>query len=292
MSSIAKLTIFWIFFFLVLFLTLTPLAAQVMDLEKWAQAGMPESIRQKMVIQSLSHRARPPLTGEFLLEMVRYGGENLTLSYLNLDSATAQQAQAPLSPEVVSRLMSSGAPRADLEMIINAANRGAERAPEAPVVTPVGLRPVTEEIVEKLGPETVNPTSVVAPSAPQIPHAPPTVSPAPTSVDLRKVPQTLAPGVPADPSRPMPPDPSPYQIRRPQGNQGVFMGVQEVVKPDGHVYQVNSNGRRGLMGYEVLSRPSGHKVYRYHSGRTDRTSETNMEGDARDWVDSDGMDID
>jgi hypothetical protein len=49
------------------------------------------------------------------------------------------------------------------------------------------------------------------------------------------------------------------------------MGVEEVVKPDGHVYEVNSNGRKDRAGFEVLSRPSGHKVYRYFSGRTDKT---------------------
>jgi hypothetical protein len=49
------------------------------------------------------------------------------------------------------------------------------------------------------------------------------------------------------------------------------MGVTEEVKPDGHVYEVNSNGQRQSQGFEVLSRESGHKVHRYFSGQTDRT---------------------
>ncbi|MDR1608136.1 MAG: hypothetical protein LBT38_06980 [Deltaproteobacteria bacterium] len=260
LTFLASLLIFSLF-------SQAPLLAEVMDLNKWAKAGLPESIRQKMVIQSLSHRARPPLSGDFLLEMVRYGGENLALSYINMDSATAQEPQAPLTPEVVKRLMGSGVPRADLEMVINAAQKsGSDQSATlvAPIVAPVPeeLRPVVEEEVKPY-----KPAPVVAPARPE----PPKAEPLPTPSQLRKIPQTLVPGQPADPSRPLPPNPSPYHIREPKGSNGVFLGVQEVKKPDGHVYQVNSNGRQGLQGYEVLSRPSGHKVYRHHSGRTDQT---------------------
>ncbi|MDR0547899.1 MAG: hypothetical protein LBI10_00575 [Deltaproteobacteria bacterium] len=264
------------FLFSLVFISSASLAApeEVLDLEKWAKAGLPAAVRERMVIQSLSQRARPPLSGDFLLAIVRYGGEGLALRYMSLDSATENQKEAPLSPEVVSRLMSLGAPRADLERIIELAANQTD--PSGPVPTPVALRPVTEITVENLDPvqtEIAGPQKSPSVQKPLAPEPPPSFKAAtsPTREELRRVPQTLVPGQPADPARPMPPAPGPYQIRKPQGSRGVFMGVQEEVKPDGHVYRINTNGRKEFLGAEVISRPSGHKIHRYFSGRTDQT---------------------
>ncbi|MDR1086207.1 MAG: hypothetical protein LBP22_15460 [Deltaproteobacteria bacterium] len=247
-------------------------AEEVMDLEIWAQVGMPESLRQKMVIQSLSHRARPALSGDFILKMVRYGGENLALSYVQLDNDTAMENQAPISPQVMERLMDSGVPRSDIEKIIQAAQSGgALNSQPAAAVVPESLARKAEITQEDLEPiETVPPEAPAAPRAPKI-YPAPKFAEEPSKASMRKVPQILYPGVPADPARPMPPQPGPYEIRKPRGSEGLYMGVTEAVKPDGHVYQVNSNGRRESQGFEVLSRPSGHKVHRFFSGRTDQT---------------------
>jgi hypothetical protein len=261
-----------LFFVLGLSVSLAQGAEEVMDLEKWAQVGMPESLRQKMVIQSLSHRARPALSGDFILKIVRYGGENLALNYLQLDNDTATENQAPISPQVMERLIDSGVPRSDIDKIIQAAQSGGalSHQPEA-VAVPESLAKKAEMTQEDLEPiETVSPEAPVAPRAPQI-YPSPKIVEEPNKASLRKVPQVLYPGVPADPARPMPPQPGPYEIRKPRGSEGLYMGVTEAVKPDGHVYQVNSNGRRESQGFEVLSRPSGHKVHRYFSGRTDQT---------------------
>ncbi|MDR0620649.1 MAG: hypothetical protein LBJ61_02035 [Deltaproteobacteria bacterium] len=87
--------------------------------------------------------------------------------------------------------------------------------------------------------------------------------------DLRKIPQTLAPGQKADPARPLPEAPGPYWTRTPKGH-GTFLGVTEEVKADGHRYEVNRNARGDRLGQEVLSRPSGHKVVRYYSQSPER----------------------
>jgi hypothetical protein len=272
--------VFLAFFAFAGFMAASQLAAQVLDLEKLAKSGLPESVRERMVVQSLSQRARPPLEGEFLLEMVRYGGEGLALKYMSLDSATANEAEAPLSPAVMSRLMKSGTPRADLEKIVEIAG-GVAEVDSKPVPVPPALVKVSEVTVTDLPPvknqaQAENPlveSPVASPKSPKTPeYVPaPVINRPPTREELRKIPQTLIPGVPADPARPMPPSPGPYQIRRPEGSRGVYMGVQEEVKPDGHVYQTNLNGRKEYLGSEVLSRPSGHKIHRYYSGKTDRT---------------------
>ncbi|MDR1487383.1 MAG: hypothetical protein LBT62_05255 [Deltaproteobacteria bacterium] len=88
-------------------------------------------------------------------------------------------------------------------------------------------------------------------------------------IDKRKTPQVLYPGQQADPARPMPENPGPYWTREPQANHTFFMGVVDEVKADGHRYEVHTNGKRGVMGQETLTRGSGHKVYRYFSGDTE-----------------------
>ncbi|MDR1546342.1 MAG: hypothetical protein LBU12_06455 [Deltaproteobacteria bacterium] len=105
------------------------------------------------------------------------------------------------------------------------------------------------------------PALVAAPLAPVKP---------PTAAELRKVPQTLAPGQSADPSRPLPAAPGPYYTREPRSQGGLWMGVRDEIKPDGHRVETHANGRQGLQGQEVLSRASGRKVYRHFSGRTER----------------------
>jgi hypothetical protein len=80
--------------------------------------------------------------------------------------------------------------------------------------------------------------------------------------------QDLRPGQAADPAKRLPPPPLPYDIRR-QRTDGPWMGVTERELADGHLVEVHVNGSAQILGQEVISRPTGHKVYRYYSGRPD-----------------------
>jgi hypothetical protein len=83
--------------------------------------------------------------------------------------------------------------------------------------------------------------------------------------------QDLRPGQAADPASPLPPPPVPYDIRR-QRTDGPWLGVTERELADGHLVEVHVSGSAQVMGQEVISRPTGHKVYRYYSGRPDAPS--------------------
>jgi hypothetical protein len=80
--------------------------------------------------------------------------------------------------------------------------------------------------------------------------------------------QDLRPGQAADPGSPLPPPPVPFDIRR-QRTDGPWMGVTERELADGHLVEVHVNGSARVLGQEVISRPTGHKVNRYYSGRPD-----------------------
>jgi hypothetical protein len=47
------------------------------------------------------------------------------------------------------------------------------------------------------------------------------------------------------------------------------MGVTERELADGHLVEVHLNGSAQVLGQEVISRPTGHKINRYYSGRPD-----------------------
>ena len=80
--------------------------------------------------------------------------------------------------------------------------------------------------------------------------------------------QDLRPGQSADPALRLPPPPVPYDIRR-QRTDGPWLGVTERELADGHLVEVNLSGSAQFLGQEVISRPTGHKVYRYFTGRPD-----------------------
>ncbi|MDR2726340.1 MAG: hypothetical protein LBC90_09860 [Candidatus Adiutrix sp.] len=78
--------------------------------------------------------------------------------------------------------------------------------------------------------------------------------------------QDLRPGQAADPALRLPPPPAPYDIRR-QRTDGSWLGVTERELADGHLVEVHVSGSAQDLGQEVISRPTGHKVYRYYSGQ-------------------------
>jgi len=80
--------------------------------------------------------------------------------------------------------------------------------------------------------------------------------------------QNLRPGQAADPASPLPPPPVPYDIRR-QRTDGPWLGVTERELADEHLVEVHVSGSAQVLGQEVISRPTGHKVYRYYIGRPD-----------------------
>ena len=78
--------------------------------------------------------------------------------------------------------------------------------------------------------------------------------------------QDLRPGQAADPALRLPPPPVPYDIRR-QRTDGPWLGVTERELADGHLVEIHVSGSAQVLGQEVISRPTGHKVHRYYTGR-------------------------
>jgi hypothetical protein len=144
-----------------------------------------------------------------------------------------------------------------------------------PVIVPKS--PKSPEMVKTLSP---NQAELKRVDNPALPVSESTGKAAP--VNIRKVPQVLAPGQQADPARPMPVAPTPYSVREPGENE-FWMGVREETKPDGHRVEVNTNGQKMFLGDEVLSRPSGRKVHRYYSGSTERLAPEAAKGQENSW---------
>ena|GEM_PF-3139561 len=97
------------------------------------------------------------------------------------------------------------------------------------------------------------------------------IDPTPPPAPVARIPsayQDLRPGQPADPALPLPPPPVPFDIRR-QRTDGPWLGVTERELADGRLVEVHVSGSAQFMGQEVISRPTGHKVYRYYIGQPD-----------------------
>ncbi|MDR1110608.1 MAG: hypothetical protein LBP92_07935 [Deltaproteobacteria bacterium] len=252
----------------------TARGSEPLDLAELGRRGLGERSREIIVAQALSHRARPPLEIGFVLEMASYGGDDLAQAYLEMDAATSQEAASPLPPESMRNLMAAGLAPADLRSFADSSNpalNGQDEeqapAPAVPVVTSLREGPNAERPLER--PSAPEAPGSVAPRAADRP----TVVAAARPLDLRSVPQTLAPGQKADPARPLPEAPGPFWTRAPRGDGQAFMGVTEQVKADGHRFEVNTNARGGRLGQEVLGRPSGHKVNRSYSVRPEPAGE-------------------
>lgn len=275
------------------------LAVQPLDLAELGRRGISQKSRDIIVTQALTVRARPPLEIGVVIEMAAYGGDDLARAYLEMDAATNQSPVSPLPPQSVRNLMTAGISSAEIKDLIKSAAEESAASNPAPAVA-LAPGPIVNETVETVayrpavspeppkGPSEPsfaeediappqplqNPYAAVkeaiipsAPAAPGIPAVrPPAAAKAPpTPAELRKIPQTLAPGQSADPARPLPVAPGPYWTREPEPGKH-FMGVTDEVKDDGHRYEVHANAREGLMGQEVLSRASGHKVVRHYNG--------------------------
>jgi hypothetical protein len=259
-------------------------AADPLDLAELGRRGLSQRSRDVIVTQALSPRARPPLEIGLVLDLAAYGGDDLAKAYLEMDAATNQMAVSPLPPESVRNLMAASMPAADIIALVESAapSDGAEAAAvpgfaaaaaaltvtagvnaDRPIEAPAAPEPPAPATLAKAAADAA---PAAAPEAPEAPLAPPAERP--RANDLRRVPQVLSPGQPADPARPMPEAPGPYWTRTPRPD-GFFMGVHDEVKADGHRYEVHANGRTAGMGQQVLSRASGHKVVRHHNGRTE-----------------------
>ncbi|MDR2443536.1 MAG: hypothetical protein LBE31_08465 [Deltaproteobacteria bacterium] len=296
---IKSLKILTVLAMLAFFGTSSLLAAEPLNLAELTSKGLSERSRDIIVTQALSHRARPPLEIGFVLEMAAYGGDELARTYLEMDADTSQIPNSPLPPESMRNLMASGldpkeikdlilsietteAPNAALAIpaattaaatyvTLNDAPPVAPKAPEAPATPPAAAtpNPTVGQGDEWLRDDYAQSAALYAPQSPQAPQAPAQ----PSKADLRHIPQVLAPGQSADPSRPLPVAPGPYWTRTRQTEDGFFMGVTDEIKVDGHRYEVHTNSKGGVMGQEVLSRASGHKVVRHYNGRTESKPE-------------------
>jgi hypothetical protein len=269
------------------------LAVQPLDLAELGRRGLGQKSRDIIVTQALTVRARPPLEIGVVLEMAAYGGDELARSYLEMDAKTNQMAESPLPPRSVRNLIAAGIPAEEIKAMIESAagsdsSQAEKPAPiasspavaetlsvaasdqpaEAPQAPYEPYRPsfTVEDIAPAPAPAPASPFASVKEAIAPAPPAPPAVPQPPSPADLRKVPQSLAPGQSADPARPLPEPPGPYWTRMPEPGKR-FMGVTDVVKADGHRYEVHTNARTGYLGQEVLSRASGHKVIRHFNSR-------------------------
>ncbi|MGL4208071.1 MAG: hypothetical protein ACRCTY_01655, partial [Candidatus Adiutrix sp.] len=202
--------------------------------------------------------------------------------YLNLDKETAHLPRFGFSPEIIDNLLTSDVGPQILTQVLNAQTTAAaaDRAnlknspspqPQASLgpasgttqSSPLGLPPLglpldlpIDTAAASLPPADLSPSPELLPASPPAPKRPQATY------------QELRPGQAADPASKLPPPPSTYDIRR-QKTEGAFMGVTERELPDGHLVEVHVSGRAAMVGQEVISRPSGHKIYRSFSGQPD-----------------------
>lgn len=148
----------------------------------------------------------------------------------------------------------------------------AASAPVAPAVrAPQSIAPALPQSSAPSTPQSLAPAAPQS-SVPTLPQSAPPVAPqvaAPTVQALNPPQprfQDLRPGQAADPASKVPPPLDTYELRRPADEP--WMGVTERELADGHRVEVNRMGDPGAVGQEVITRPSGRRVYRYHSGNT------------------------
>ncbi len=258
-------------------------AQEPVDLTTLTQAGLSPDTAGRFLAQNLDPtRQAAPVDAKLLARLGQYGGDGLASAYLDLDKATLNRPYRDFSPEVVEQLMNTNMEAGELQALLGSeAARVATRG-EAPAVSAPGpavaARPAASGSLmpPPLPPEA--PPVVAAPAAPPAPAPRDIASPVPARPRMAAVSpparvqpgyQALRPGQSADPSLPMPPPPYTYDIRRQQFD-GPWMGVTERELPDGHVVEANTVGYASQVGQEVLSRPTGHEVYRYYAGNPDR----------------------
>ncbi|MDR2339789.1 MAG: hypothetical protein LBF40_06630, partial [Deltaproteobacteria bacterium] len=81
-------------------------SSDVLDISELLSLGVKESTVEDIITVSLMPRARPPLQAGFIKRLAEYGGDELTASYLRLDSMSAGDPEAPISQETIKKLMS------------------------------------------------------------------------------------------------------------------------------------------------------------------------------------------
>lgn len=265
-------------------------AGDPVDLEEMQKAGLSSEAIGRFLAQNLAtSRVVPPMEAKLLTELATYGGDSLAQAYLDLDKRTAHLASRDFSPEVVEQLIKNKVPPQELAALLKA-EPGAPAPMEA---SPAAAKPATPpQANSSPGVPPLPPTAaavaeaqvIAAPASPGQPSeaAPDESKPAAPARQARRAPeepgfQQLRPGQAADPGSPLPLPYSTYDIQndrrdgqvRPQTRSNQWMGVEERELPDGHVVEKNTIGDTSVMGQEVYSRPSGHKVYRYFSGHPD-----------------------
>ncbi len=244
------------------------------DLMDMQEAGMSNESIGRYLAQNLgAGRLAPPIDADLLMRLARYGGDSLSMAYLDLDRATAGRADRVYSPEVVDQLMKDGLAPAELQktLLDEATREAAAGSSESAAVLPLPAPAVSSN---RPGPPRI--AQVVPPEAPRI-SAPGVDRPQAPARGQRY--QDLRPGQAADPASRLPVPYSTYDIRnqradgetrlRHRNDGGPWMGVMERELPDAHLVEVNSIGQVSQVGQEVFSRPSGHKVYRYYTGNPD-----------------------
>jgi len=204
------------------------------DLAELKAAGLSEETISRWLAQNLEPgRLSPPPEAAVLAGLARRGGDDLAAAYL--DKKTSSRPE--LSPEVIKALLAGGLAAEEFRKLFASAATAHQDQSLSIQLVPAAPSPPPPQFVK-------------TPSRPK-----------PGYQDLR-------PGQSADPSLRLPPPPVPFDIRR-QKTDGAWLGVTEREMADGHLVEVHVNGSVRLLGQEAISRPTGHKIYRYYSGRPD-----------------------
>ena len=238
------------------------------DLAMLQGAGLSDETIGRYLAQNLdAGRKSPPIESSLLAALGHHGGDSLVSSYLKFDATTAKHPSREFSPEVIGYLIKSGIPSDELKSIFALESTLAKNQAAAIPKTVTTILPPASETTPPAPPAapTVQPTKQ-ATKAPTPPNMASVASPSRPEMGF----QNLRPGQAADPAKRMAPPLSTYDIRRQPQDTGTWMGVTERMLPDGHIVEVNSVGRTAKVGQEVLSRPSGHKVYRSYTGNPDQ----------------------
>jgi hypothetical protein len=232
--------------------------AEPVDLVSLKESGLSSETIGRYLAQNLErNRLAPAIDAKLLTHLGQYGGDELAAAYLEFDRQTMHESRRDFSTEVIEQLMLSGLEASRLRGIFTREG-AAISARQMQTPAPAFNLPVKSfgivDMTTPASPAAVSPVmvepAVQTPSRPQAGY------------------QDLRPGQAADPALRLPPPPLPYDIRR-QRTNGPWLGVTERELADGHLVEVNALGNSEVAGQEVISRPTGHKVYRYFSGRPD-----------------------
>ncbi len=250
-----------------------------LDLATLKKSGLSQNSISRFIAQNLEKgRLTPPLEAKFMTSLAKYGGDDLVASYLAFDEKNALIDKSAINPAMIEEMVKNDLGLDNIKTILDGE------------VHKIDMGQIDNTIDSKEQTATAassvddNQKQAQEAAAATLPAASPQAAPDNNSAQNSNTaavpagPKTpgyhhdmyysLKPGQAADPAQLLPPEVQVAPIRS-QSEPGPWMGVKERQLPDNHRYEVNTSGDTSLLGQEVLLRPSGDKVYRYHIGKPD-----------------------